>query len=242
MKKIILTSIFCFSSLNVLAKDGQDGNGGDPRVAEFLASTQVVCNWMQKNVVLTAYADKCFAELKDLTNSVNLNMGAARITSTTQDVKDSHGVLKDAVTDLATRTILINVDRWEKENALGHQITSVMEISLLIGVPNRYEVAQMFMKDQEKAANQHMTTSGTDCSTTQDAMSSLIDTYISVLKACYAMEQSGQKNSNAYQQEVTMAKTIEAAYAKDVIVCNQVCSSTLGCNGITLTGACKGDH
>ena len=61
-----------------------------------------------------------YREQSALETSVNTLNTKARISSTTAPVTD-HGVPKDAVTNLKTRTITINILRWENESTSEHE-------------------------------------------------------------------------------------------------------------------------
>lgn len=118
-----------------------NGGGGDPRVAAFLSAASYACAWMQMESDLNSKAAACRTELADLSASVNNPKRMARVYSDELPALD-HGVAKDAVTDLDSRRIHLNIKRWEGESSLQHQITAAMEMALLLGIPDRYNLGK----------------------------------------------------------------------------------------------------
>jgi hypothetical protein len=114
-----------------------NGGGGDPRVAAFLGAAKSACEWMQRQPDLKDKAGSCQAELADLTASVNDPKRVPRVYSDDQPALD-HGVSKDAVTDLDSKRIHINIKRWETASKIEQKVIATMEMSLLLGIPDRY--------------------------------------------------------------------------------------------------------
>ena len=136
--------IITMASLNAFAESsGGVRGGGDPRVAEFLGAANHVCNWIQQNPDYTQYVQSCRTHLADLNDSVNNPNRKAKISFQTADVTDGNGVLKDVVT-LTDGSLLGNISRWQSESFQERIMTAAMEMALLIGIPNRYTIAQDF--------------------------------------------------------------------------------------------------
>lgn len=141
MKKSLFASMSLIVALPAFAGNG-GVSGGDPRVVEFLSVADRVCSTMSQSPDLKRYAKSCKVELVDLWKSVNDPARKPRVSFVAGDVLDSHGTPKDVVTDLKARKIVGSIDRWSKSDSSERAMTVAMEMSLLIGIPERYHVAQ----------------------------------------------------------------------------------------------------
>jgi hypothetical protein len=215
---------------------GQDGNGGDPRAAEFLQYVKETCFWIKKEASLKAFTQNCFNELKDLSDSINSPQRVARISSIDKALTDDSGVPKMAVTSFETRRIKIDARSWDQASENQKGSVAAMEMALLLDIPRRYDIARLYLKDHQPAV---VSTTQSTCGIVYSTMSSLIDTYIDIMKSCYSMEESGKTSSVYYRQERVMAVSIEQAYAKNVNLCLKVCENSNVCSGPQPSGACQ---
>lgn len=223
-------------SREVSRVQGQDGNGGDPRAAEFLQYVKETCFWIKKQASLNTFTQNCFNELKDLSDSINSPQRVARISSIDKTLTDDSGVPKMAVTSFETRRIKIDARSWDQASGIQKGSVTAMEMALLLDIPRRYDIARLYMKDHQAAV---APTTQSSCGIVYSSMSSLIDTYIDIMKSCYSMESSGKTSSVYYKQERVMAGNIEQAYTKNVNLCLKVCDDSNICSGPQPSGACQ---
>ncbi len=77
-----------------------------------------------------------------------------------------------------------------------------------------------------------------ECTALLQAMASLTNSYVEVLKTCYKLEQSNQVQSPLYRTEATIARQIESTFANAAFSCNQYCEDASICNLSTPEGIC----
>lgn len=121
---------------------GTVGNGGDPKVIEFLQIAEDVCAWASLNHK-KEYSEilACDSLLEKMKVSLN-GPGKAKLRFTNQDLFDQ-GISKAAIYNLKEGSITVNRDLWSQSAKAEKYTLVAIELAGLSQVKKRYEFGQM---------------------------------------------------------------------------------------------------
>ena len=141
-----LTSAFAFASA-----PGGSG-GGDSDVIDFLSRGKLVAAWAESHPEKLSFnAPQVRANLNEITSSLQ-NGEKARLSFTTDEIKDQNGVTKMALYNREENSILVNRALWKKTSEAGQAETAAIELFGLSGSTHRYEEATL-LKESFKVAD-----------------------------------------------------------------------------------------